>query len=297
FGALLADIEHLVNAGAQHITFGDPDFLNAPGHAMKVTREMHGSFPRLTFDATIKVEHIVKHPELFPQLAQSGCLFVVSAFESASDAILGRLMKGHTCKDMETAVAILRSCVIEPRVSLMPFTPWTTPSNIIDLLNMAAVFDLIPNIDPVQWSIRLLVPPGSLLLQSPCNSATFGQLDTARLSHSWQSIDPVLDDLQAELDNLASKAASQDIDPVSAYEMIRVRALDMLHMPPGSTSTGIAQAADIPLPAAHLRSPIPAKMRPRLTEAWFCCAEPAGFQVDQVRLSSPPEQCGCGPQC
>jgi radical SAM superfamily enzyme YgiQ (UPF0313 family) len=297
---VLADIEHLVDAGAGHITFGDPDFLNAPGYAMEIVRELHAAFTHLTFDATIKVEHIVKYPMLFPRLAQAGCLFVVSAFESASDVILGKLMKGHTYKDMEAAITILRSCSIEPRVSLVPFTPWTTPDDIIDLLDMAAVFDLIPNIDTVQWSIRLLVPPGSLLLGTPANSDVFGTLDAEHLSHTWQSAYPVLDDLQMELDNLASKAALQGIDATSAYTLIRERALDMLytsHMTyianpsPGTekvANTGRWRniAKGIPLPAAHLRSPILAEMRPKLTEAWFCCAEPTSFQVDQVNCDT-----------
>ncbi|MCL4433458.1 MAG: radical SAM protein [Actinobacteria bacterium] len=297
---VLADVEHLVDAGAKHITFGDPDFLNAPGYAMEVVRELHAAFTHLTFDATIKVEHIVKYPMLFPNLAQAGCLFVVSAFESASDVILGKLMKGHTYRDMETATGILRSCSIEPRVSLVPFTPWTTPDDIIDLLDMAAVFDLIPNIDTVQWSIRLLVPPGSLLLDTPANSDVFGTLDAEHLGHTWQSAYPVLDDLQVELDNLASKAALQGIDAAYAYTLIRERALEMLytshmtHLPhpsPGTEKVASAgrwhdPAKDIPSPAAHLRSPIPAEMRPSLTEAWFCCAEPTSFQVDQVNCDT-----------
>src|SRR5918992_793404 len=51
---VLEDIGHLVRAGASHITFGDPDFLNGPGHALRVARAMHEAFPTLTFDCTAK---------------------------------------------------------------------------------------------------------------------------------------------------------------------------------------------------------------------------------------------------
>jgi radical SAM superfamily enzyme YgiQ (UPF0313 family) len=53
---VLADIRSQVNQGVSHITFGDPDFFNGPGHAMRITRALHEEFPDITFDATIKIE-------------------------------------------------------------------------------------------------------------------------------------------------------------------------------------------------------------------------------------------------
>src|SRR5205807_1822812 len=37
---VLEDIRRLVGAGATHITFGDPDFLNGPGHSLGVARAL-----------------------------------------------------------------------------------------------------------------------------------------------------------------------------------------------------------------------------------------------------------------
>jgi radical SAM superfamily enzyme YgiQ (UPF0313 family) len=54
---VLADIRQQVAAGAQHITFGDPDFFNGPTHAVAIVEEMHREFPSLTYDATIKIGH------------------------------------------------------------------------------------------------------------------------------------------------------------------------------------------------------------------------------------------------
>ena len=79
---VLEDIRRLAAAGARHITFGDPDFLNGPGHSIAIIRAMHEAFPALTFDFTAKIEHILNHRELFPELANCGCLFVISAVES-----------------------------------------------------------------------------------------------------------------------------------------------------------------------------------------------------------------------
>ena len=58
---VLADIRAQVAAGARHVTFGDPDFLNGPGHALDVARRLHAEWPSLTFDFTAKVEHLLKH--------------------------------------------------------------------------------------------------------------------------------------------------------------------------------------------------------------------------------------------
>jgi radical SAM superfamily enzyme YgiQ (UPF0313 family) len=52
---VLADIRQQVAAGAEHITFGDPDFFNGPGHAIPLVTALHQEFPHLTYDVTIKV--------------------------------------------------------------------------------------------------------------------------------------------------------------------------------------------------------------------------------------------------
>ena len=47
--------------------------------------------------------------EVTPELAASGCLFVVSAFESVDDAVLTILDKGHTARDETRAIVTLRA--------------------------------------------------------------------------------------------------------------------------------------------------------------------------------------------
>src|SRR5256886_1550608 len=96
---LLRDVELLVEMGARHLTFGDPDFLNGVKHSLSVVRAVHERFPELSFDCTTKVEHVLEHAPVWPELAESGCLFVVSALECVNDAILVRLDKGHTTAD------------------------------------------------------------------------------------------------------------------------------------------------------------------------------------------------------
>ncbi|MCB0979013.1 MAG: radical SAM protein, partial [Acidimicrobiales bacterium] len=196
---LLADIDQLVAAGATHITFGDPDFLNGVHHSRRVVAAMHERHPELTFDCTTKVELILRHRDIWPELAAAGCLFVVSAFETVNDDILRTLDKGHTRADMVEAVDVLRSFGIEVRPSLLPFTPWTTVDDLVDLVDFVAEHSLVGNVDPVHYSIRLLVPEDSLLIDEPAMAPYLGDYVPERLSYDWTPSDQRTDELQREL--------------------------------------------------------------------------------------------------
>ena len=107
---------------------------------------------------------LIAHAALLGELASLGCAFVVSAVESLDDGVLARLDKGHTRADFERALALTRRAGLVLRPTFVPFTPWTTLDHIADLVDVLAAEDLIECVDPVQLSVRLLVPPGSLLL-------------------------------------------------------------------------------------------------------------------------------------
>ncbi|MFL5310221.1 MAG: radical SAM protein, partial [Myxococcales bacterium] len=96
---VLRDVEQQIEAGARHVTFGDPDFLNGPTHALRLVGKLHARWPDVTFDATIKIEHLLEHREMLPELARCGCLFITSAVESLNDAVLLALRKGHTAAE------------------------------------------------------------------------------------------------------------------------------------------------------------------------------------------------------
>src|ERR1700719_1786618 len=91
---VLADVRQQVAAGAQHISFGDPDFFNGIRHAMELVEAFHSEFPSVTYDVTIKIEHLRKQERHLARLRDTGCLFVISAVESVDDGILERLDKG-----------------------------------------------------------------------------------------------------------------------------------------------------------------------------------------------------------
>lgn len=247
---VLADVRQQVAAGAAHITFGDPDFLNGPGHVLKIARAVHAEFPHLTFDFTTKVEHILQHRALFPELRALGASFVISAFESVSDNVLRRLRKGHSEADMADALAILDDAGLPVQPTWLPFTPWTNLQDYINLLAWVRRHDLIANIPPVQLSIRLLVPPGSALLDEPDAADWLGPLDAANFTYTWRNPDPCVDELQARVSAIAERGD----DPDEAFATIERLAYAMAGQRP-------------PEPAARVRlKPVP----PRLTEDWFC---------------------------
>ncbi len=246
-GAVLADVAQQIDAGAEHITFGDPDFLNGVHHSRRIVQTLHERFPSVTFDCTVKVEHILRFEELWGELAAAGCLFVVSAFESVDETTLHLLDKGHTVADMARAVEVVRAHGIEIRPTWMPFTPWTTLEQLQDLLEFVAVHDLVGNVDPVQYTIRLLVPEGSLLLRDPVH-AEFAAFDPARGAHPWAHPDPAIDELQVRLAALVEGRLTAGEDLATIYNAVR---------------------RECDLPAVQIEAGA-TEGRPRLTEPWFC---------------------------
>jgi hypothetical protein len=265
---VLEDIRGLVAAGAGHITFGDPDFLNGPGHALKLARSLHAEFPGLSYDFTTKVEHILEHRNLFPEFAAAGCAFVVSAVESLSDGVLRELEKGHTGADVRTALAIVRGAGLTLRPTFVAFTPWTTLSDYLDLLRFVREEGLIGEVDSVQFAIRLLVPPGSSLLSRPGIAPYLGTLEPAAFTYRWNHPDPRMDRLQRDTMTIVERGAQGDADAAVTFDAIFAAAS--------------ALAGETALPAPPGRAAARASRSPRLTEPWFCCAEPPESQLGSV---------------
>ena len=192
---VLADIRQQVAAGAQHITFGDPDFLNGPGHALPLVQALHAEFPDLTYDVTIKIEHLKKHVEVLPILRDTGCLFVVSAVEGVTEDVLLYLDKGHTQADFVQVVQQMRQIGLPLTPTFVTFTPWTTIRNYAEFLATMAELELVEAISPIQYAIRLLIPAGSRLLELDEVQALVDPFDEAALVYPWEHPDPAVDGL------------------------------------------------------------------------------------------------------
>src|SRR5229473_1835308 len=267
---VLEDIRRQVTAGAQHITFGDPDFLNGIRHAMELAESFHREFPAVTYDVTIKIEHLLKYQEHLPELRGTGCLFVISAVESVDDAVLGFLDKGHSREDFLRVVKSFRELGLTLHPTFVPFTPWTTVDGYLDLLQVIEQQALIENIAPIQLGIRLLIPKGSRMLELEGVRRLVGPFDPQSLAYPWKNSDARLDALSETVQEIAAAAERQNESRPATFERIWKAA----HAAAGKPAPQINLAAQ---PKAGI---------PFLSEPWYCCAEPTRDQL--VSIGAPP---------
>jgi radical SAM superfamily enzyme YgiQ (UPF0313 family) len=260
---VLRDIEQQVAEGARHITFGDPDFFNGPTHAMRIVHELHRRHPSVTYDVTIKIEHLLRHRPLLPRLRETGCLFVTSAVESLDDRVLALLDKGHTRCDFVDAVRLCREAAVTLVPTFVAFHPWATLAGYCELLDTLAALDLVDHVAPIQLAIRLLIPAGSRLLELSEVQPFVGAFDPVTLTYRWAHPDPRLDSLQQEIASVVGRRLTSDRRDV--FQAIS----EIAH-----TRAGLPWQ---PLPARDSSSAVP-----HLDEPWYCCAEPNPEQLTLV---------------
>ena len=261
---VLADIDQQVAMGAGHITFGDPDFFNGPGHAMRIVEAVSKRHPNLTYDVTIKVEHLQRHRELLPRLVETGCLFVTTAVESFDDMVLQVLDKGHSRADFAAAVEICGAVGLDVSPTFIPFTPWTTPESYLDLLQQIVLLELIPRVAPIQLAIRLLVPQGSHLLKSTSFSRFLDGYDAESLSYLWRYADLATISVEQKVRAIVEADVPNGVSSLDTFAKLwRV----------AHEATG-REAASISVSNCE-----PVKV---MSEPWYCCAEPTAEQFDRL---------------
>ena len=274
---VLTDITHLVESGAQHITFGDPDFLNAPAHSKKIVDLLHSRFgtgsdyerltgSSVTFDATIKIEHILNHQDLIKEFADKGCVMITSAVESLNDNVLLKLAKGHTKDEVIMATEFLHGLGITMHPSFLPFNPWTESQDLAEILDFCLEFGLEDVVEPVQFGIRLLIPPGSLLLELQDPNLIVKAYDDGQMGYLWNHVDPSIDDLAKIVATSAELATMNKLANVEALREIRQLAYQFIGKEPAEIE-----------PKSRLA------LQTKLTEPWFCCAEPRSDQLVSIR--------------
>ncbi|MGB8439320.1 MAG: CUAEP/CCAEP-tail radical SAM protein [Candidatus Acidiferrales bacterium] len=253
---VLDDIRQQVEAGAQHITFGDPDFFNGPAHALTIVEALHCEFPQLTYDVTIKIEHLLQQARNLMALRDAGCLFVTSAVESVDDAVLEMLGKHHTRADFLRAVQMFREAGLGLQPTFVAFTPWTTLEGYCDLLEVIRENDLVESVAPIQLAIRLLIPAGSRLLELPEVPEMIGPFDEEALLYPWSHVDPRVDQLCEEIQRQvhADEKLKRSRGPI--FENIWEAA---------HRASGLSVVAEHAHPPLVVRAAIP-----YLNEPWYC---------------------------
>jgi len=252
---VLADIAQQVAAGAQHITFGDPDFFNGVTHATRIVEALHMNHPHLTYDATIKVEHLLRHSQALPTLARTGCLFVTSAVESLDDQVLLKLEKGHTRADFLRALELCRNASLALTPTFVPFTPWSTRRTYFDLLEAIGDCNLIESVPSIQLAIRLLIPSRSRLLELSDIASQVGDFDSERLVYPWRHSDPAMDVLAENISRIVAEAEKRRELRFQTFERIW-------------NAAAALQGANGHAPFPHIASSL--RPAPYLSEPWYC---------------------------
>ena len=258
---VMADIRQQVEAGAQHITFGDPDFFNGPTHGMRIVQRMNSEFPALTYDVTIKIEHLLKRRDLLGGLRRTGCLLVTTAVESIDDEVLRKLDKGHTKADFLDLVRLFREQELNLSPTFIPFTPWTTWESYRELLHILTELDLVHQVASVQLALRLLIPAGSRLLELEEIRSLVDAYQPDALAHSWQHPDPSVDRLAERLLQLVDSEQKRGASRAECFAAIWAE-------------VGGGEPAPVLLPEQ--------RRAPRLSEPWYCCAEPMPERIAKV---------------
>jgi radical SAM superfamily enzyme YgiQ (UPF0313 family) len=253
---IVSDVAQLVEMGARHIDFGDPDFLNGVKHSLRVVRSVHERFPDLTFNFTTKIEHIVQHQEAVTELASLGCVFITSAVESLSDDILEKLEKGHTEADVRAAKRIVDDLGVVIRPTFVAFTPWTTLDDYLHVMDVVEELGWIDSVAPIQYAIRLLVPPGSCLLGKPYTDPHLTAFNEDLFTYEWRHPDARVDELCRAVNTLVREAEARQEDPRLTFYRIKSLAL----------TAGSGRA----VPVGAVEALPEHRATPRLSEPWFC---------------------------
>jgi hypothetical protein len=112
----------------------------------------------------------------------------------------------------------------------------------------------------VQLAIRLLVPQGSYLLQLPGFAEHLQRFDPSLLGYPWQHADERVDALQQQI--MATTMQLETAPRDEAFNAI----WELAH-------------AAVGLPAPSLAHADFGETIARLSEPWYCCAEPTDQQL------------------
>ena len=253
--SILLDVDNLVSNGAEHITFGDPDFFNAPKHSFKVASLIKQKYPHLTFDAIIKVEHILEYEPLLKDLHAVDFLFITSAFESMNEVVLQKLQKGHTAHDMQKAIDVCREASLLIKPTWIPFTPWMQLDDYSRMLNFIISNKIINMTSSVQFAIRLLIPKFSTLLQQIADDGINTHYSKLKLTHEWEHTDRRVESLFGKISLLVDQCNGDDFFTKLCQLVEKNTGQKILKFEPND-SYAIGSS-----------------------EEWYCCAEPTEDQM------------------
>ena len=146
-----------------------PISSTARGTRWRSSKRSTREWPGLTYDVTIKIEHLLQHRDLLPVLQRTGC-----AVRDQRGGVARRRGAGEAATRATRAriswrrSRLMRAIGLPLAPTFIPFTPWTTLESYRAFLRDAGGSRTWrTQVAPIQLAIRLLIPEGSLLLELP----------------------------------------------------------------------------------------------------------------------------------
>ena len=263
---IIDDISNQIELGAAHISFNDADFFNGPKYSLKILEKLNNEFPSVTYDSTIKVQHIIKYKDYFKELNNLNMLFVISAFETTNDLVLEILQKNHSARDLDESIEISKVNNIDIRPTWMPFTPWTETTDLHNIIKLIEKYQLRETVDPIQLTIKLLIPKHSLIIDRPEIKKYLGRYDTESFSYRWSYEDIKVDQLQKSLFNYVVE--NEELDEKDQY-------MGLVYLIQDLTENNIIYSHNYTY-----------RDVPKLSETWFCCSEPNKIQLERIKSNN-----------
>ncbi len=158
--SVVAEVEHFRRCDGKqyrHVYFSDANFFVYPKHAMEIVRSLHDYDKRITFSFGTRVNQLLRHQTVLPEMKEKGLRFVELGVESASEKVLKRLSKNVKAKQNWDAVRLLNKLGIEISLDFIMMDPETVLDDLEanrDFLRSTGLYDYVPH-DHLYTSLSL----------------------------------------------------------------------------------------------------------------------------------------------
>lgn len=190
---IMADIDWLVEAGMEHLTFIDAEFFNATRRSFDTLARIHERHPFLTFDFTTRVDHLQENRDRMEELYRLGVRVITSALEFPKDEVLRQVRKEVTVCDLVDAVRIVQTSGIVLNPTFIMFNPWVSLEDFGRFYEFLKETDMLDAVDPVQYETRLHLYKGSPLLFNETVAPLV--VKENEFYYEWEHPDPRVDEL------------------------------------------------------------------------------------------------------
>jgi hypothetical protein len=139
------------------------------------------------------------------------------------------------------------------------FSPWITAEGYLDLLRVVLDLDLVDDVAPIQYGIRLLIPRSSKLLELRQVRELVGDFDERSLVYPWAHPDSRVDLLQERVMQVVQEGLRHEQSRRRIFQRVWALARELCE-----------DSAHADVKVAALDRARPRVTIPFLTEPWYC---------------------------